>query len=101
MDSTWTRNTALNLSHADLPYLRDKLLAMVHREMRLADVVVAADRNLAEYGLDSIVALTIAGDLEEELGIELPPTLLWDYPTINDLAGYLASLAPRPAGDAA
>jgi acyl carrier protein len=42
--------------------------------------------------LDSISALTIAGDLEDMLGMQLPATLLWDSPTINDLADSLAQM---------
>lgn len=91
----------MNCVPFDLQHYRDKLSAMVEREMRLEAGTVATDRNLAEYGLDSIAALTIAGDLEDELGVELPPTLLWDYPSIDDLAGYLHTLANPSMGDVA
>lgn len=43
------------------------------------------------YGLDSLKALTIIGELEEWLGIEIPSTLLWDYPTIDKAGDYLFS----------
>ena len=43
------------------------------------------------FGLDSAQAVGLAGDLEEWLGRSLPPTLIWDYPTIESLAAYLAS----------
>jgi acyl carrier protein len=46
---------------------------------------------LANYGLDSRTALTLSGELEDWLGRKLSPTLLWDYPTIEDLAVYLGS----------
>jgi len=91
----------MNCVPFDLPHYRNKLSAMVEREMRLEQGTVASDRNLAEYGLDSIAALTIAGDLEDELGIELPPTLLWDYPSIDDLASYLLAAANPNLGDVA
>jgi acyl carrier protein len=32
-------------------------------------------------------------ELEEWLGLELTPDLLFDHPTISDLARYLAALA--------
>lgn len=44
----------------------------------------------SEYGLDSITGVSLAGDLQEWLGLELSPTLLWDYPSIETLAQYLA-----------
>jgi acyl carrier protein len=49
----------------------------------------------ASYGVSSIVAVGFAGDLEEFLGVQLEPTLLWDYPTIESLAQYLAQSAVR------
>jgi acyl carrier protein len=48
------------------------------------------DRPLADYGLDSRTALSLSGELEEWLGRELSPTLLWDYPTIEALSAHLA-----------
>ncbi|MEW9533751.1 acyl carrier protein [Microbispora sp. NPDC049125] len=44
---------------------------------------------LAEYGMDSVYALSLFGDIEDELGLEVEPTLAWDYPTIVAIAGYL------------
>jgi len=44
----------------------------------------------ASFGLDSAQAVGLAGDLEEWLNRTLPPTLIWDYPTIESLAAYLA-----------
>jgi acyl carrier protein len=41
------------------------------------------------YGLSSVVAVEVAGELEEWLDLTLEPTLLWDYPTIETLSAYL------------
>ena len=45
-----------------------------------------------EYGLDSSAAIVLSGDLQEWLGKDLEPTLLFDYPTIEALANYLANM---------
>src|SRR5579872_1010219 len=45
----------------------------------------------ASYGLESIDVVGLSGDLQEWLQRELPPTLLYDYPTIQSLAHYLAA----------
>jgi acyl carrier protein len=37
------------------------------------------DTPLSKYGLQSIDAVILAMEIEEEVGIELPPTLLWEY----------------------
>ncbi|MGW1915856.1 acyl carrier protein [Streptomyces sp. NPDC002076] len=49
---------------------------------------------LATYGLDSVIALSLCGDVEDEFGIVLDPTVAWDYPTIEELADHLAGLVP-------
>ncbi|MBD3225246.1 MAG: AMP-binding protein, partial [Caldithrix sp.] len=42
------------------------------------------------FGLDSAQAVGLVGDLEEQLNTELSPTLIWDYPTIEAMAKFLA-----------
>jgi acyl carrier protein len=49
------------------------------------DTSVPVDR----YGLDSRAAASLSGDLEEWLGRTLPPTLVWDYPTIEEISEHL------------
>lgn len=41
------------------------------------------------YGLDSSAAIGLTGDLEDWLGKEVDPTLLYDYPTVESLVCYL------------
>jgi acyl carrier protein len=54
----------------------------------------------AAYGLDSVAAVSLSGDLEDWLGRPLPATLAWDYPSIDALASYLGqpteSILARP-----
>lgn len=69
--------------------LRGTLVDLLSREWRIPAEKVDCDRPLTEYGLDSITALTVSGELEDMLGIELPTTLLWDCPTVNSIAGFL------------
>jgi len=44
---------------------------------------------LAECGIDSVSALNLCGDIEDEWHIDVDPTLVYDYPTIADIAAYL------------
>jgi acyl carrier protein len=46
-------------------------------------------KSFEQYGLDSSAAVVMIGDLEERLGIQLDPTLAYDYPTIESLAKYI------------
>ena len=53
---------------------------------------IKVDEPLTRYGLDSIDAVTMVGDLEDLLDRELPSTLFWDYPTVEQAARYLEQL---------
>ena len=44
---------------------------------------------IASYGLDSISAVTLSVQLEEELCVELDTAVLWDRPTLESLAEHL------------
>jgi acyl carrier protein len=45
-----------------------------------------------DIGMDSVMALGVRSRLEEDLGVELPSTLTFEYPTAVQLAAYLAEL---------
>ncbi len=47
------------------------------------------------YGLGSVQAVSLTGDLEIFMDRDLSPTLAWDYPTIELLANYLATDSQR------
>ncbi|HEX6524004.1 MAG TPA: acyl carrier protein [Streptosporangiaceae bacterium] len=51
---------------------------------------ISADALFVEIGIDSMYLLTICGDIEDEFGYYLEPTILMDYPTITAVAGYLS-----------
>lgn len=47
---------------------------------------------LAGYGLDSLTAVALCADLEDEYGIEAGPELAWDYPSIDALTAVATSM---------
>ena len=55
---------------------------------------------LAAYGLDSVAALSLCGDVEEDFDLILDPTASWDYPTATAFAEHIArelgAVAGRP-----
>ncbi|MGK7918068.1 MAG: beta-ketoacyl synthase N-terminal-like domain-containing protein, partial [Prochloraceae cyanobacterium] len=52
----------------------------------------------ASLGLDSVQAVRLSADLEDYLELKLSPTLVYDYPNISSLAGYLSQLQ-SPVGE--
>lgn len=65
--------------------------SIVDRNPDRIDPNVELDR----IGLDSSTAVALIMSLEEWLGIELMPELLFEYPTIAALSHYLASHLSR------
>ena len=59
---------------------------------------VRAEKSFTEYGLDSMTAVELSGELEEWVGVELTPVVAWNHPTINTLSRFIASeIVERPA----
>ena len=51
---------------------------------------VSRDRPFAEFGVDSLTAVELSHELEEQFNVPLPPIVAWNYPTPAALARYLA-----------
>ncbi|MEW5856584.1 MAG: acyl carrier protein [Cyanobacteriota bacterium] len=82
------------------------LVTKLSKQLSLNAKTIDVREPLTRYGLDSIDAVTLVGDLEDWLGCELPSTLLWDYPTIEKSAEYLvqefdvsAAVSPVASGN--
>lgn len=58
--------------------------------LKMAPQEIDLRTHFDRYGLDSAEVVTLTGDLEDWLGRELSPSLLYDYLTIADLAQHLA-----------
>ena len=65
------------------------LVNQLAEQLSLEADTIDVEEPLTRYGLDSIDAVTMVGELEDWLELELPSTLFWDYPTIEKSALYL------------
>ncbi len=70
--------------------LQNWLVNQLASQLSLDAKTIKATEPLTRYGLDSIDAVTMVGDLEDWLALELPSTLFWDHPTIEKSTQYLA-----------
>jgi acyl carrier protein len=76
--------------------IRDWCVKYLARTLDLPEQTVDPDAKFARLGLDSANSLYLIVELEEWLAIELTPDLVFDYPTIAELARHLAG---RSAGE--
>jgi acyl carrier protein len=58
---------------------------------------IDAGAPLASYGIDSVYALAICGDIEDEFHLAIEPTLIWERDTIDSLIDYLAGKPEEPS----
>jgi len=65
------------------------LVSQLAKQLSLDLKNIKVQEPLTRYGLDSIDAVTLVGELEDWLDLELPSTLLWDYPTVEKAATFL------------
>ncbi|TDD40126.1 acyl carrier protein [Actinomadura sp. KC06] len=69
--------------------IRDWLIERVAFYTERAPDAVDPDVQIVELGLDSVYALNLCGDIEDEFGFEVEPTLGWDHPTVNAITAFL------------
>src|SRR5499427_273981 len=73
-----------------LQKMRRALVVMVSRQLKVKAEDIDLDRELSEYGLDSISATEWIKQLNDRYGLELSPTVVFEYPTLGKLARHLA-----------
>jgi acyl carrier protein len=66
------------------------LIAELAKRLEVDPEAIDPRQPFERYGLDSLNALRLAVELEDRIGRKLPTTALWDYPSIESLARYLA-----------
>jgi acyl carrier protein len=82
----------LQISHNNLPKpdkIRDWLVSYLANILEIRIDKISATTNFDRYGLDSVAAVNLSGDLAEWLGCELDPALVYYYPTIESIVQFL------------
>jgi acyl carrier protein len=76
--------------------IRDWCVKYLIRTLDLPEQAIDPDANFARLGMDSANSVYLIVELEEWLGIELTPDLIFEHPTVAELARHLAG---RPASE--
>ena len=76
---------------------RDCLLAhlrnLVGKTLGIASpAAIPSDQALSDLGLDSLASLELSHSLEESLETKVSSTLVYDFPTLNDLVGHFVPI---------
>lgn len=77
--------------------IRSWLIARVSHYVDQPVEALDPDASLAHYGLDSIYAFALCGEIEDTLGVPIEPTLVWDVDTLNALHEHLMGLIAAQA----
>ncbi|MFE1326249.1 SDR family NAD(P)-dependent oxidoreductase [Streptomyces sp. NPDC058741] len=72
--------------------LRPVLRRLVAESVAVPEAEIDDNRLLVDYGLTSRAAVGLAGRLEQMLELPLPATLMWEAPTIEQLAQRLGEV---------
>uniref|UniRef100_UPI0028A7AFF4 acyl carrier protein n=1 Tax=Mycolicibacterium sp. TaxID=2320850 RepID=UPI0028A7AFF4 len=78
--------------------LTDTVCGMVAHAMGLASPA-ELDRSAGFFqsGMNSLTSVALRRSLGEALGEELPASVIFDYPSVDELVGYLAAKLPETA----
>jgi acyl carrier protein len=75
--------------------IRDWCVEYLGRTLGLPNQTIDTEMTFARMGLDSANSVFLIVELEDWLGLELTPDLLFEHPTICELAHHLATRAGR------
>jgi acyl carrier protein len=75
--------------------IRDWCVQYLARTLDLPGQTIDAEMTFARMGLDSANSVFLIVELEDRLGLELTPDVLFEHPTIGELARHLAQRISR------
>jgi acyl carrier protein len=95
-DTTTDQPTQPHTAESLSAWLVDRVAAYINLSADQIDKTVA----LATYGLDSVSAISLCGDIEEDFNLFVEPTAAWDHPTIEALVAFLLDEFGKQTGTA-
>lgn len=76
----------------DTQWVAEQVLEAVAAELGLSTDGVDRRLPLIEIGVDSIMTVALRRQLEKQTGLTLPPTLLWEHPTVDAVTARIVEL---------
>lgn len=69
--------------------IHNLITAKITNFLKIPTKAINVNASFESFGLDSLKAIRLIGELSEEIGKDLSPTLVYDYPSIASLSNYL------------
>jgi acyl carrier protein len=79
--------------------IEDWLVAEIASLQGVGPEQIDINESFIANGLNSAASVALVGDLARMLGVTLPETLTWEYPSIAALAEYVAGVGQSPHDD--
>ena len=79
--------------------IEDWLVAEIASVQGVDPEKIDIEESFIANGLNSAASVALVGDLARTLGVALPETLTWEYPSIAALAEYVAGAGLSPHDD--
>jgi acyl carrier protein len=73
-------------------FLRDH----VSKRIKVPAEQIPGSTVLVEFGLESIDAVLISGHIEDEFQIEVEPSLMFEFQTLDEIAAAVVALFNKP-----
>ncbi|KAF2259426.1 polyketide syntase 2 [Lojkania enalia] len=71
-------------------YLIEAITACVATVLQLDASDVDSKAALPDLGMDSVMTVALRKELQQRLGVKVPPTLVWGHPTVEHLCKWFA-----------
>ncbi|GAB4187332.1 MAG: acyl carrier protein [Wenzhouxiangellaceae bacterium] len=78
---------------SEMQRIKDWISAYLARTLEVAPDLIDPELQFDEYGIDSRTAAELIGALGEWLGRDLDPSIIYDYPSIDELSQHLSTAA--------
>ncbi len=78
--------------------IREQVISLLERMLQLSPGDIDTSSPFIEFGVDSIVGVRFVNELNQQLHVELKPTVLFDYGSVEKLATFIAEAMRASSG---
>ncbi|MGF1524383.1 MAG: AMP-binding protein [Leptolyngbyaceae cyanobacterium] len=88
-ESSESSSSSQTLLRRSAQSIQQWIINLLIQDWKIPTEAIAPSKTFADYGLDSVMAVNLAQELEDWLKIPLEATLVWNFPTVESLSKHL------------